>query len=164
MLTIRPATRADDDAIWDIFRAVTAPGDAFVFAPDTPREVALGYWFQPGGFPFVAEHEGRVVGAYLIKPNQPGLGAHVANGAYMVSPAARGLGVGRAMGEHSLREAKRAGFRAVQFNAVVSTNEAAVKLWTALGFRVLARLPAAFRHTVHGYVDLLVMFRELDDV
>lgn len=161
-LTLRPATRADDEAIWEIFRAVTAPGDAFVFDPQMPREEALAYWFHAENHVYVAESEGRVVGSYLIKANQPGLGAHVANASYMVSPSARGLGVGRHMGEHSLHEARRLGFRAMQFNIVVSTNEAAVQLWKSLGFRIVGTLPGVFRHAQLGFVDAYVMFRELD--
>jgi ribosomal protein S18 acetylase RimI-like enzyme len=109
----------------------------------------------------VAESGGRVVGTYLLRPNRPGLGSHVANAAFMVSPSARGLGVGRAMGEHCLAEARRLGYRAMQFNFVVSTNEAAVKLWQRLGFRIAGTLPGAFRHRTRGFVDAYVMFRTL---
>lgn len=164
MLSFRPAARADDGAIWSLFQGAIAGGDAFVFDPETPRESALAYWFQPGAFPTVAELNGQIVGSYVLKPNQPGLGSHVANGAYAVSPAARGHGVGKALGEHSLREAKRLGFRAVQFNAVVATNGPAVRLWTGLGFHTVGTLPGAFQHRRLGYVDLLVMFRSLDDI
>ena len=164
MLSLRSATRLDDGAIWSLFQGAIAGGDAFVFSPETTREDALSYWFQPAAFPYVAELDGQIVGSYVIKPNQPGLGAHVANGAYTVSPAARGHGVGRALGEHSLREAKRLGFRAMQFNAVVATNEPAVRIWTGLDFRVVGTLPGAFHHRKLGFVDLLVMFRSLDDI
>jgi GNAT superfamily N-acetyltransferase len=164
MIAFRPAERTDDDAIWSLFQGAIAGGDAFVFAPETTREEALAYWFQPKAFSFLAELDGRIVGAYVIKPNQPGLGSHVANGAYTVSPSARGHGVGRALGEHSLAEARRRGFRAMQFNAVVSTNEPAVRLWTGLGFQIVGTLPGAFHHRRLGFVDLLVMFRSLDDI
>ena len=164
MAFLRPAERSDDESIWKLFQAATRPGDAFVFAPETPHDVALQYWFQTGSFSYVAEIAGSVTGAYMLKPNQPGLGAHIANGAYMVDPAVRGHGLGRALGEHSLREAKKRGYRALQFNAVVATNEPAVRLWTGLGFRVVGALPGAFHHRTLGYVDLLVMFRSLDDI
>jgi L-amino acid N-acyltransferase YncA len=160
--TIRVATRADEEGIWQIFREVIGPGDTYVFSPETTRAEALGWWFAPGAHPYVALDEGLIVGAYVLRPNQPGLGAHVANGAYMVSPDARGQGVGRMLGEHSIAEARRLGFRAMQFNAVVSTNEPAVKLWKKIGFRIVATLPGAFRHSKHGFVDLYVMFRELE--
>lgn len=109
----------------------------------------------------MAEADGRVVGTYVLKPNQPALGSHVANASFMVSPVARGSGVGRSMGEHSLAEARRLGFRAMQFNFVVSTNEAAVRLWQRLGFGIVGTLPGAFRHARLGFVDAYVMFQEL---
>jgi L-amino acid N-acyltransferase YncA len=133
----------------------------YVFDPLTPREEALAYWFQPGTRTYVAERDGQIVGTYILKPNQPALGSHVANAAFMVSPAAQGLGVGKGMGEHCLVEARRLGFRAMQFNFVVSTNETAVRLWQQLGFRIVGTLPGAFRHSERGYVDADVMFREL---
>jgi L-amino acid N-acyltransferase YncA len=103
----------------------------------------------------------EVVGSYILKPNQVGLGAHVSNASFIVAPAARGRGVGRAMGEHCLKEARRLGFRAMQFNFVVSTNESAVHLWQELGFKIVGTLPGAFRHSQKGYVDVYVMFRSL---
>lgn len=162
-MNIRPANAADHDAIWRIFAAVIAPGDTYAFDPQMPREEALAYWLQAGARTYVAESEGRIVGTYHLKPNQPLLGAHVGNGAYMVDPAARGLGVGQRMGEHSLIEARRLGFRAIQFNFVVSTNTSAVRLWQRLGFRIVGTLPGAFRHPTSGFVEAFVMFRELDD-
>jgi ribosomal protein S18 acetylase RimI-like enzyme len=101
------------------------------------------------------------VGTYILRPNRPGLGSHVSNASFMVCPSARGLGVGRAMGEHCLEEARRLGYRAMQFNFVVSTNEAAVKLWQRLGFTIVGTLPGAFRHRTLGFVDAYVMFRTL---
>jgi L-amino acid N-acyltransferase YncA len=158
---IRPATRADEDAIWQIFQAVILPGDTYVFDPRMSRQDALGYWFQPGSKAWVLEHAGAIVGTYQLKPNQPALGAHVANAAFMVAPQARGAGAGRRMGEHCLAEARSAGFRAMQFNFVVSTNHAAVKLWQQLGFDIVGTLPGAFRHATLGYVDAYVMFQQL---
>lgn len=161
-MDIRKAERTDDDAIWDIFRAVIATGDTYVFDPAMSRADALAYWLRPENHTYVAENDGRIAGTYLFKANQPGLGAHVANAAFMVSPTARGLGVGRRMGEHCLAEARRAGFRAMQFNFVVSTNDAAVKLWQQLGFEIVGRLPGAFRHAQLGFVDAYVMFQSLE--
>jgi L-amino acid N-acyltransferase YncA len=158
---IREATDHDRDAVWEIFHAIVAGEDTYVFDPETPREEALDYWFHHGTRTYVAESGGRVVGTYLLRPNRPGLGSHVSNAAFMVSPSARGLGVGRAMGEHCLGEARRLGYRAMQFNFVVSTNEPAVKLWHQLGFTIVGTLPGAFRHRTHGFVDAYVMFRSL---
>ena len=163
MLNIRPATNGDRDAIWKIFHAVVAVGDTYVFDPSTTREEALAYWFRPDTRTYVAEQDREIVGSYILKPNQPGLGAHVANAGFMVIPSARGQGVGRAMGEHCLNEARRLGFRAMQFNFVVSTNESAVRLWQQLGFKIVGTLPGAFRHPEKGYVDVYVMFRSLID-
>jgi len=160
-MNIRPANQADEDAIWEIFHAVIATGDTYSFDPDTPRDEALAYWFRADTHTYVAEVGGRIVGSYVLKPNRPGLASHVANASFMVSPAARGLGVGRRMGEHCLDEARRLGFRAMQFNCVVSTNEPAIRLWQQLGFTFVGTLPGAFRHAQHGFVDAYVMFREL---
>jgi L-amino acid N-acyltransferase YncA len=163
-MNIRPAKKADDDAIWDIFHAVVAPGDTCAFDPATTRDEALAYWFRSDTHTYVAESEGRVVGTYILKPNRPALGSHVANASFMVWPAARGLGVGGRMGEHCLDEARRLGFRAMQFNFVVSTNEPAIRLWQQLGFSIVGTIPGAFRHSQRGFVDVYVMFRTLEPV
>jgi ribosomal protein S18 acetylase RimI-like enzyme len=81
----------------------------------------------------------------------------------MVPASSRGKGIGRAMAEHCLSEARRFGFRAMQFNFVVSTNELAVRLWQRLGFKIVGTLPDAFRHPTEGYVDVYIMFRSLMD-
>jgi ribosomal protein S18 acetylase RimI-like enzyme len=161
MVAIREASRHDRDAVWEILRAVVAAGDTYVFDPEIPREEALAYWFHPGTRIYVAESEGRILGTYILKPNQPGLGSHVSNAAFMVSTSARGLGIGRAMGEHCLDEARRLGYRAMRFNFVVATNEAAVKLWERLGLTIVGSLPGAFRHRTSGFVDAYVMFQTL---
>jgi ribosomal protein S18 acetylase RimI-like enzyme len=103
----------------------------------------------------------RVVGTYILRPNQQAGGSHVANAAFMVAACAQGRGIGRGMGEHCLAEARRLGFRAIQFNFVVSTNESAIHLWQQLGFKIVGTLPGAFRHPGQGYVDVYVMFRQL---
>jgi L-amino acid N-acyltransferase YncA len=163
-MTIRPATASDHEDIWRIFHAVVAQGDAYVFDPQTTRDDALAYWFRADHHVYVAEENGVILGSYIFRANQPGLGSHVANASYMTSPHARGKGVGKLMGEHSLKEAKRMGFRAMQFNIVVATNDVAVRLWLRLGFRIVGTLPAAFKHARLSYVDAHVMFRELDDI
>ena len=161
MVAIREASGHDRDAVWEIFRAVVAAGDTYVFDPEIRREEAYAYWFHRGTRTYVAESEGRVVGTYILRPNQPGLGSHVSNAVFMVSPSVRGLGIGRAMGEHCLDEARRLGYRAMQFNFVVSTNAAALRLWERLGFTIVGTLPGAFRHRTGGFVDAYVMFRTL---
>ena len=162
-VTIREATAQDRDAIWKIFQATVAPGDSFVYDPNTSREEALGYWFGAGTLTYVATQDQKIVGSYILRPNRPGLGGHVANAGFMVDPGARSLGIGRLMGEHCLTEARRLGYRAMQFNFVVSTNTSAVRLWEKLGFRIVGTLPGAFRHARKGFVDAYVMFRSLED-
>lgn len=163
-MAIRPAAEADFGAMWPIFRDVVAGGDTYTFAPDTPRDEAFAYWFGPGIQAFVAEADDAIVGMSKIVANQRGLGSHVANASFMVAPSAHGKGVGRQLGLHALAEARRLGFLAMQFNFVVSTNAAAVRLWESLGFRIVGTLPKVFRHSSLGYVDAFVMYRSLDDV
>ena len=160
-MSILPATNAHSDGIWRIFREVVASGDTYVFDPQISREDALQYWLSIGNHTFVAADEGRVCGTYLLRRNHPGLGSHVANASYMVSSEARGKGLGSLMCEHSLEQARRLGFNAMQFNMVVSTNEAAISVWKKHGFRIVGILPKAFRHATLGFVDAFVMHRFL---
>ena len=160
-MIIRTATAGDGDAIWRIFHAVVQGGDTYTFLPDTPREQALAYFLGPGIASWVVEDNGRVVGMYKLIPNHTGRGSHVANASFMVDPAAHGKGAGRAMGEHCLDQARKAGYRAMQFNFVVSTNAAAVALWQKLGFEIVGTLPKAFQHRTLGDVDAYVMYRFL---
>ena len=162
MLNIRLATKSDRDAIWNIFHEVVATGDTYAFDPQISREDALAYWFRSDTHTYVAEADGEIVGTYILKPNQSGSGSHIANAAFMVPSSARGQGVGRSMAEHCLSKARRLGFRAMQFNFVVSTNESAIGLWRRLGFEIVGTLPGAFRHPQKGYVDVYVMFRSLE--
>jgi L-amino acid N-acyltransferase YncA len=160
-MKIRPATEVDYDAIWNIFHGIVAAGDTYALDPNLSRSEALQYWCEKSTRAYVAESGGRVVGTYMLRPNQSGGGSHVANAGFMVAPNAHGQGVGRAMGEHCLGEARRLGFRAMQFNFVVSTNESAIHLWQDLGFKIVGTLPQAFRHPENGYVDVYVMHRSL---
>jgi L-amino acid N-acyltransferase YncA len=157
-MLIRASTGQDSDAIWAIMEPVIRAGETYTIARDVSRQDALAYWFAPGHEVFVAEEDGAIVGSYLLRANQGGGGAHVANCAYMTAQHATGRGVARAMCRHSLDTARERGFRAMQFNFVVSTNERAVRLWTAFGFATVGRLPEAFLHPALGYVDALVMY------
>src|SRR5213593_2593755 len=161
MIKIRPATDPDHDAIWRIFHEIVAAGDTYAFDPKMSREEALAYSFRSGTRTYVAEENGGVVGTYILRPNQSGPGSHVANAAFMVARDAEGAGVGRRMAEHCLTEARRMGFRAMQFNFVISTNTRAIHLWDQLGFKIVGTLPGAFRHPEKGFVDVYVMFRSL---
>ena len=159
-IKIRTATELDHDNIWKIFREVIATGETYPIDPNVSREEALRYWFKHGAHVCVAEDGNRIVGSYTVHQNQAAGGAHVANAGFIVAKEARGSGIGRAMGEHCLAEARRLGFRAMQFNFVVSTNESAVKLWQDLGMKIVGTLPRAFRHPTRGYVDVYVMYQE----
>lgn len=161
MIEVRPATDADWPQIWPIFRVIVQEGDSYAFDPAIPEAEARAYWMAAAAHPFVAVREGQVVGTYILKANQPGRGAHVANASFMVSPQAQGGGIGRRMGEHALAEARRRGFRAMQFNLVVSSNRPAVALWQRLGFEIAGTLPGAFHHAALGDVDAYVMYRTL---
>ena len=160
-IAIRPAGADDFAAIWAIFHAVVAAGDTYVYDPATPPDEARHIWMEPPARPFVAELDGRVAGTYVLKPNQPGLGSHVANAGYMVARPFRGRGVANAMCLHSVEVARALGFRAMQFNFVVSTNAPAIALWERCGFTTVGRIPKAFRHATLGEVDALIMHRFL---
>ena len=160
-MTIRPATESDFDGMWAIFHAVVQTGDTYVFAADTSREEAHEYFLGDGIRSWVAEEHGAIVGMYKLIPNRRDRGSHVANASFMVHPNAQGRGLGRALGEHCLIEARKAGFLAMQFNFVVSTNTAGVSLWKQLGFAVVGTIPNAFNHERLGLVDVYVMFRLL---
>jgi L-amino acid N-acyltransferase YncA len=160
-LLIRRAEDSDFDNIWEIFHAVVAKGDTYAYDPATTKEQARAIWMASDLSTYAAFLDGELVGTYILKANQPGLGSHVANAGYMVHPDHAGRGIGRALCEHSLDEARRTGFLAMQFNAVVSTNEPAIALWRKMGFAIVGTVPKAFRHRELGLVDLLVMHRFL---
>lgn len=161
MIEIRPIHASDWNAVWSLLRDTFAAGDTYSFAPDIPEAEARRVWTEIPTATFVATDAGRLVGTYFIKPNQPGLGDHVCNCGYVVDPAAQGRGIAARLCEHSQQWAVAHGFRAMQFNFVVSTNERAVRLWQRLGFEIVGRLPGAFRHQERGFVDALVMFKTL---
>jgi L-amino acid N-acyltransferase YncA len=160
-IAIREASAGDADAIWKILEPVIRPGDTYTLPSDMTREEGLAYWHSPGHEVFIAEENGAILGTYYLRANQKGGGSHVANCGYMTAPWATGRGVARAMCQHSLEHAKTRGFRAMQFNFVVRTNERAVRLWQSLGFATVGRLPRAFLHPQSGPVDALVMYRDL---
>lgn len=161
-VVVRPATDADWPSIWSIWRRVVDAGETYVWERGLSEADARVAWMlPPPAEVVVAEVDGRVVATAEIRPNQVGRGAHVANASFMVDPAEAGRGIGRALGHAVLDRARAAGYRAMQFNAVVATNERAIALWESLGFATVGRVPGAFRHERHGYVDLLVMHRVL---
>lgn len=160
LVPIREARESDWPAIHLIFATVVAAGETYAYPDDLSSDQARDLWMGQGRV-VVAEVDGTVVGTATMGPNRPGPGAHIATGSFMVNPAAAGRGIGRALGEHVVAWAGEQGFRGIQFNAVVETNEAAVRLWRSLGFVVVGTVPGAFRHPTHGYVGLHVMFLDL---
>lgn len=160
-IQIRPATEDDTYPILAIVAPILAAGDTYAVPSDLDDNAVLTYWLGGTHEVFVAEVDGQILGTYYLMANQQGGGAHVANCGYMTAPSARGKGIARAMCEHSLNRARERGFRAMQFNHVVSTNKSAVALWQKLGFDIVGTLPGAFNHPQHGYVDSYVMFRSL---
>lgn len=160
-MNIRHTTDADADAIWRIIEPIVRAGATYTLDPAMNRDAALHYWMGGDKETFVAEQDHALVGTYYIRANQAGGGAHVANCGYMTAAESQGKGVARAMCEHSIAHARQRGFKAMQFNFVVSTNARAVRLWHAMGFETVGRLPEAFRTPAGDYVDALVMFRAI---
>ena len=153
--------RLDKNAVWKIIQSVIATGDTYVFAPNSSKEKMLEYWFGDEKETYVAVLDKQILGSFYLKANQPDLGSHICNAGYMVSPKAKGQGIGRKMAEFSLPEAKRLGFKAMQFNFVVKSNEIAVKLWLSLGFEIIGEIPEAFQHIDKGLTNALIMYRKL---
>jgi ribosomal protein S18 acetylase RimI-like enzyme len=161
VIEIRKAISTDADKIWIIIKEVIATGDTYVFDPDSSREKMLAYWCGRDKQTYVALFDSEIVGTFVIKDNQPDLGAHIANASYMTSPPASGRGIGKSMGEFSLKEAKRLGYKAMQFNIVVKSNDRAVRLWKKLGFNIIGEIPEAFNHRKDGLVNAYIMYRKL---
>jgi ribosomal protein S18 acetylase RimI-like enzyme len=160
-MIIRRAVAADAEAIAAVILPTIRDGTTYALDADLSEAAALAYWMGPDRETFVAEEDGRVVGTYFLRTNQAGGGRHVCNCGYVTSAAASGRGIARRMCEHSLAHARERGYRAMQFNFVVSTNTRAVGLWQSLGFEIVGRLPGAFLHPTAGYVDAYVMYQRL---
>jgi ribosomal protein S18 acetylase RimI-like enzyme len=160
-MLVRPATQEDRDAIWQILEPTIRAGETYALPRDMSKDDGLAYWTGPDRQTFVADRDEQTVGTYFLRANQLGGGAHVANCAYMTAPHATGRRVARTMCEHSLQFAREHGFRAMQFNFVIGTNERAVRLWQDLGFEIVGRIPFAFLHPNGSYADAFVMFRTL---
>lgn len=158
---IREITKGDFELFWPTFESIIQAQESYAFDPAMSFDDAYHLWCVVPAKTFVYEENGQILGSYYIKPNAMGPGSHVCNCGYMVADAARGKGVARQMCEHSQEVAVRLGFAAMQFNAVVSTNEVAVKLWQKLGFTIIGTLPKAYRHGTLGYVDSFIMYKSL---
>lgn len=160
-MQIREANDADFAQVWPFFQAIVAAGDTYAYPRDIDQAKAHHLWMEAPRKTFVAEDNGDVLGSYYIKTNFLGPGSHVCNCGYMVSAKARGRGLATAMCQHSLEVARQLGYKAMQYNSVVATNEGAIRLWQKLGFEIVGRVPRAFLHPEQGYVDTLVMYQWL---
>lgn len=164
-MNIRKANADTDyDEVWNIFEKVISTGDTYVFDPNTAKDTLHKNWFADYMDTFVAVHENeKILGTYIIKPNQIDLGNHIANCSYMVNPTCHGQGVGKFLCEHSLNFARENGYLGIQFNIVVSTNTAAVELWKKYGFKIIGTTPKGFRHKTLGFVDTFIMYKDLQE-
>ncbi len=157
---VRKATIEDVGQMASLFNQIVEAGDAFLSEEPISSET-MAMRMHENTMTYVAEMDHQIVGFYDLHPVQPGRGSHIANASYLVDTRCRGLGIGKSLGLHSLEKAKKYGFTAIQFNAVVSTNEAAVQLWQNLGFKITGTVTKGFRHKEKGYVDLLIMYKKL---
>jgi ribosomal protein S18 acetylase RimI-like enzyme len=160
-MEIRRMQAGDWPVVWAVLEPTFREGSTYAFDPAIDEAEAHRYWIEIPAVTFVAEIDGEILGTYYIKPNQPGQGAHVCNCGYVVPRGARGQGIASAMCEHSQEIARELGFRAMQYNLVVATNQVAVRLWQKHGFRIVGTLSGAFRHPELGYVDAHVMYKSL---
>lgn len=160
-IKITPATSADEERLWALLQPVFSAGDTYAVDPLIDREAAIAYWMEADKTAFILRIEGQAVGTYYIRPNQPGGGAHICNCGFITAPSARGKGVARRMLDHALIEAKQQGYRAMQFNFVLASNQRALAIWQRNGFATIGRIPQAFLHPKQGYVDALILHRSL---
>ncbi len=162
MFKIHSFEESDWDGAWKIIEPVFRAGETYAFSPEITEEEAHKVWIEIPAATYVAVSDNdEILGTFYIKANQPSLGSHVCNCGYIVGENARGKGIASGMCVHSQKEAIAKGFRAMQYNLVVSTNEGAIRLWKKHGFDVIGVLPNAYRHTRLGYVDALVMYKQL---
>lgn len=160
--TIRPFEDADWPAVRPIIESVCREGETYTYPVDIDEATARALWVEdPPGATVVLVDDGEVLGTAKMGPNRPGHGDHVGTASFMVPPAARGRGAGRALGEHVIAWHRAQGYRGIQFNAVVESNTAAVRLWRSLGWEIVGTVPGAFRSPAHGYVGLHVMYLPL---
>ncbi|GHN01241.1 acetyltransferase [Cytophagales bacterium WSM2-2] len=161
MIDIRQSTPEDKDQVGEILLSIVRKGDSLAYPPTSSKQELVDYWFASGKRTYTAVSEGKIVGTFFMQDNQPGLGSHIVNAGYATLPNNYGKGVGRAMGLFSLDEARRLGYKAMQFNIVVKTNERAVRLWQDIGFKIIGEIPDAFQHSTLGLVNAYIMYQKL---
>ena len=160
-MTIRPATEADWPAIWPFWRDIVEAGETYAYPLGATSEQARGWWFDGSHVVVLVDDAGAVLGSAKMGPNRPSRGSHVGTGSFMVDAAARGRGIGRRLGAYAVQWHREQGFAGIQFNAVVETNTAAVRLWQDLGFEIIGTVPRAFESASQGRVGLHVMYLDL---
>lgn len=161
MLKITKATEQDFDEIWKIFQPIVQAGGTYVYRPDISREEAVSIWFDKTYDTYLAKLDDKIIGAYVIRPGHRDLGSHISNAAYIITDKYRGNGYGEILGKHSITQAQKLGYKAMQFNYVVSTNKVAINLWRKLGFSIVGTIPRAYNHPKLGYVDIHIMHRKI---
>lgn len=161
MTKIIKASEADFDSIWPIFQQIVEEGGTYVYSQDLTKDDAKSIWFDKNYDTYIAQNEDKIVGAYVIRPGHRDLGAHICNAAYIVTGEHSGKGIGRQMGEHSLEEAKKLGYSAMQFNYVIGTNAGAIHLWESLGFQIVGTIPDAYQNQSGTLTDIHIMHKKL---
>jgi L-amino acid N-acyltransferase YncA len=159
-MEVREITEPDWPQVWAIIGEVIEARDTFPYDPQMSEAQARGWMEAPPGLTVVAVQDGQVLGTAAMAANRPGPGSHVSTASFMVAAGARGRGVGTRLCQYALDWAKARGYAGMQFNAVVETNQAAVRLYQRFGFEIVGTVPGAFAHPVHGRVGLHVMYRE----
>lgn len=161
MLNILNATEIDFDEIWNIFQPILKKSGTYVYSPETTKNEAYSIWFDKTYDTYIAKVGDEVAGAYVIRPGHRDLGSHICNAAFIVADKFRGNGYGKTLGEHAINQAKKLGYKAMQFNYVVSSNHVAIDLWKKLGFAIVGTIPAAYNHPEKGYIDIHIMHRKI---
>lgn len=162
-LVLTPYAESDLPDFAPLFRAIVADGETYAYPEGLSDEEIQALWWEPApGHTVVARTDDRrFLGTAKMGPNRPGRGAHIGTASFMVVHDARGSGVGRALLDYVLDWHRVHGFAGIQFNAVVETNTAAVRLWQSVGFEIVGTVPGAFVSARHGPVGLHVMFLPL---
>ena len=159
--SITAMSRDDFEQFWPVFRDIVDAQETYAFPVGMTLEEGYHLWCEYPQQTFALKIDDSVAGSYYIKPNAAGPGSHVCNCGYMVDPHFRGQGIARTLCEHSQQVAEDLGFHAMQFNSVVSTNEAAVHLWEKMGYNIIGTVPQAYQHKSRGLVDAYVMYKKL---
>ncbi len=160
---LTPYAESDLPDFAPVFRGIVADGETYAYPENLTDAQIQDLWWEPEpGHTVVARTSDRhFLGSAKMGPNRPARGSHIGTASFMVAPEARGSGVGRELLAYVIDWHRRQHFAGIQFNAVVETNTAAVRLWESAGFRILGTVPGAFVSQRHGPFGLHVMFLPL---